>query len=135
MRHAAIIIGYVIAILGMPFALDASMYVDIAMIAAVTFLFVFTFVTWAHGRAVWALCIVVLLTVIFPVAVLLFIGSPTYASWTQTIQVVWRASWESSFLFGLEWGIPLVSGCAAAVLARYVRSNKPLQATRDLPPK
>jgi hypothetical protein len=61
-----------------------------------------------------------------PIAVLLFIGSPTYASWTETIRVIWRASRENSSLFGFEWAIPLLSACAAAVLACYVRSNKPL---------
>jgi hypothetical protein len=131
MRQAAIIIGYGIAILGMPFVLDASMYVDSAVVAAVTFLFVFAFVAWARGRTVLALCIVVLLTIMFPVAVLLFIGSPTYASWTETIQVIWRASRETSPLLGFEWGIPLLSACAAAVSARHIRSNRPLQATRE----
>ena len=81
------------------------MYVDIAVVVAVTFVFVFAFVAWARGRTVLALCIVVLLTVMLPIAVLLFIGSPTYASWAETIQVIWRASRENSSLVGFEWGI------------------------------
>lgn len=131
MRRAAIIIGYVIAIVGMPFALDASTYVELALTSTLTFLFVFAFVAWARGSAGLALSIVVLLTVAFPAAVLLFIGSPVYASWVETIRVVWRASREQGPLFGFEWFVPLLGACLAAVLGHRVRSNMPLQATRE----
>jgi hypothetical protein len=131
MKHAAVICGYVILSVGMPFALDASMYVDLAVISAITFMFAFAFVAWARGSALLALSIVVLLTVVLPAAGLLFIGSPVYASWIETIQVIWRASRETGPLLGFEWVIPLLSACLAAALAHHMRSNKPLQATRE----
>lgn len=131
MKRTAIIIGYVVAIIAIPFVLKSSMHFDLAVMSAITFLFVFAFVVWARGPTVLALSIVVLLTVVFPVAVLLLIGSPVYASWIETIQVIWRASREHGALFGYEWVVPLLSACLAAVLAHQVRSNKPLQATRE----
>jgi len=115
----------------MPFALDASMYVDLAVMSAIAFMFAFAFVVWARGSTALTLSIVVLLTVVFPIAGLLFIGSPTYASWIETVQVIWRSSRQAGLLFGFEWVVPLLSACLAAVLGHHVRSNKPLQATRE----
>lgn len=131
MRRTVVIIGYVIAIFATSSVVNASMYVNLAVISAITFLFAFALVAWARGPIVAALSIVVLLTIVFPVAVLLVIGSPVYASWIEVIEVIWRASREDGSLFGFEWVVPLLSAWFAAVLAHRMRSNKPLQATRE----
>jgi hypothetical protein len=83
---------------------------------------------WISGLAIF---IVAFLTIVFPTAGLLFIGSPVYASWTETLAVIVRASREDGVLSGFEWFVPLVGAFLGLVLAGRVRSNKPLQTTRE----
>lgn len=129
MKKIAIILGYIIAVITAALGLDSS--IQVAIVAAATFLFVVAFVAWASGSAVLALSTVLFLTILFPVLVLLFIGSPVYASWVETLGAIVNASLEHGVVSGFEWFVPLSAACAGVVLARHMRSNKPLQATRE----
>ena len=121
MKKTAIILGYIIAVIAAALGLDAS--IQVAIVAAVTFLFVVAFVAWASGSAVFALSTVAFLTILFPVVVMLLIGSPVYASWKETLGTIVDASREHGALLGFEWFVPLSAACAGLVLAGHMRAK------------
>jgi hypothetical protein len=73
--------------------------------------------------------VIILLTIVLPIAGLLFIGLPVYESWIETLKVGVHASREHGVLRGAEWFVPLLSGCIGLAIASRLRANAPSRST------
>jgi hypothetical protein len=120
MRKAALILAYVAVFFAMGLFTGP---VQVAAGALAAFLFALAFLRWASGSAVTVILVVVLLTIVFPIAGVLFIGLPVYESWVETLKVAVHSSRENGVLAGAEWLVPLVSGCIGLAVASRLRTK------------
>lgn len=122
MKKTALILAYVAAFLAMG-KFSAPTQAVVSAVAAL--LFALAFRRWASGSATAVVLVIFLLTIVFPVAGLLFIGLPVYDSWIETLRVAVNASREHGMLGGVEWFVPLICGCAGLAITSRLRTVGP----------
>lgn len=103
-------------------------------LAAISTLFVWSYVAIAGGRTAFSVFIVFLVTLLFPLAVLAAYAWPTYQSWTALVGSFISLSHEYGQLWGLEILAPLAAAITTALFIHRWRSNKALNPdTRQQP--
>jgi len=93
--------------------------------------FVLAFVLITHGRALWAVSLVVLVTLLFPIAVLLAVGWSHYPSFGELLSSYLATLNEHGQLSGFELLLPSLIAALGAVLVNRKRSN--IAVKRDAP--
>ena len=89
-------------------------------LSALSAAFVWCYLIFVRGRAGVAVAVVILVTLIFPVGALIFIGWPVYRSWSALAESFWAAAQIRGAFGGVEFLAPTV---AAALCVGVVRRN------------
>ena len=100
-------------------------------LSVASLVFVLGFVLITHGKALWAVSLVALLTLLFPMAFLVAIGWHHYPSVGELLSSYLSTLKEHGQLSGFELLFPLLSAGLAAVIASRTRSN--IAVKRDAP--
>jgi hypothetical protein len=111
---------YIAAVFVGVFVVDPSWVPWVLAILSVAFLW--CYVAIVHGRVITALLIVFLVTLGFPVSVLLAIGLPVYHSWSTMVASYMSSLREYGLLGGFELLVPLGAALLAAAFVRLAPS-------------
>lgn len=95
-------------------------------LAALSTLFVWSYVARAGGRSAFSVFVVFFVTLVFPLAVLAAYAWPTYQSWVALVGSFISLSHKHGQLWGLEIFAPLVAALTTALFIHRRRSNKAL---------
>jgi len=116
------------------FVFFAAPYIDPIwspwLLTVASLVFVLGFIR-IRGKGLWAVSLVALFTLLFPVAVLVEIGWPHYPSFGELLSSYLATLSEHGQLSGFELLLPLLSAGLGAVLANRMRSN--IAVKRDAP--
>jgi hypothetical protein len=117
----AVVLAYAAAIaIGVP-ALGPGVAEWFLLVVSV--LFVWTYLTLGRGRPVVPVTSVAVLTLLFPLAVLAWIGLPSYGGWLAAFEAVFVSLRTHGLLWGLELTFPTVAAVATAYLLGRRRSG------------
>ena len=124
----ALCLLYVAAVvsLGSAFGPAASPW----LIALLSLLFLLAYRWFVRGSLTVPLAVVFVVTLVFPIAVLLAIGMPVYHSWSSTAASLYASLRDHGQFWGLELFAPLLAAAAGAFVLRW-RSN--IAVKRDAP--
>ena len=101
------------------------------VLSAASLVFVFLYIFTAHGNVLWAISLVALFSLLFPVAVLVAISWSHYPSFGAQLSSFIATVREHEQLWGFELLLPLISAGLGAVVAKHMRSN--IAVKRDAP--
>lgn len=104
-------------------------------LAAISALFVWLYGAVVGGHMFVSLSMVIMVTVVFPVAMLVAIAWPSYQSWSGVVGAFAATFRASSPIWGLEMFLPLVAASITAVSVQRWRSNKALNPDARQPPR
>lgn len=100
------------------------------LLAGASFLFVLCFILIARAHAWVPLVLVLLLTLVFPLVILVAIGWPHYPSFGALVSSYVSALWQHGQLRGFELAVPVFSAVLGWLVAGRLRSHSPLNSRR-----
>jgi hypothetical protein len=99
-------------------------------LSALSVAFVWCYIV-ARGRASIAVAVVIVVTLVFPIAALIAIGWPVYESWSALTASFWAAAKERGLIGGVEFLAPALAAMLCAGIVSRLRSKS--AANQDTP--
>lgn len=93
-------------------------------LSALSAAFVWCYLVLVRGHVGVAVAVVILVTIVFPVVALIFIGWPVYRSWTALAGSFWAAAQIRGPFGGVEFLAPTIAAALCAGIVRR-KSNAP----------
>jgi hypothetical protein len=123
-----LVVAYVVAVfVGAP-AVGPGAFEWLLMLLSA--LFVWAYLVPARGGPLVPLALVAVLTLLFPLAVLTWVGLPTHRTWWAALTAVFLSFRDHGSLWGLEIVFPIAG---AAAMAFVTKRMKQLQTSHDTP--
>ena len=94
-----------------------------SFLAAWSAAFVWCYLAVLRGRALTAVSIVIVVTIVLPIVALIAIAWPTYRSWSALAASLWPAFQDRGALGGLEFLAPLMAALICVPLAHRFSFN------------
>ena len=121
---AVLVVAYVVAAFtGVP---EIAPRFSAWFLLVLSALFVWAYLSFTRGRAIVPVGVVLLVSPLFPLAVLAWIGQISYHSWGEVVKAFLTASYERGQLWGLEMALPSLAAMGIAFLFHRKRSNTAL---------